>query len=44
MKPHSFKMSDSLVQRAKEKAGMIPLSAIVRRLIEKWLDGEIKLD
>lgn len=44
MKPHSFKMPDSLVARAKDKAGMIPLSRIVRRLIEKWLNGEIKLD
>jgi predicted CopG family antitoxin len=31
-------------EQAQKKAGMIPMSAIIRRLIAKWLKGEIELD
>jgi hypothetical protein len=30
--------------QCKEKAGLTPISAIVRRLLELWLEGKIKID
>lgn len=43
MKPHNIKMPDDLWERAQQKAGLTPLSAIIRRLIKMWLDGEIEI-
>lgn len=34
----------NLWERAKTKAGLTPLAAIIRRLVELWLEGKIKLD
>jgi predicted CopG family antitoxin len=33
-----------LWEEAKEKAGLMSLSAVIRRLLEKWIRGEIDLD
>jgi hypothetical protein len=33
-----------LLMKAREKAGFIPLSVILRKLLEKWVNGEIVLD
>jgi hypothetical protein len=30
--------------RARQKAGLTPLAAIIRRLVELWLKGKIDLD
>ena len=44
MKPRGIKFPDRLWQAAKEKAGIIPMSVILRRLLEKWVEGKISLD
>jgi hypothetical protein len=36
-------MADSTWDAAKEKAGITPLSAIIRRLVKMWLAGEIEV-
>lgn len=30
--------------RAKRQSGMIPLAAIIRKLVKLWLEGKINLD
>jgi hypothetical protein len=32
-----------LWDRAKKRAGSIPISGVIRRLLEMWLAGEIKV-
>ena len=44
MKTRSLRFPDSLWQRAIDKAGMIPLALIIRKLVEGWLSGEITID
>lgn len=44
MKPRGIKFPSNLWEAAKEKAGTMPLSVILRRLLEKWVKGEISLD
>lgn len=44
MIPYTLRLYPSLLDRAKEKAGLIPLSTIFRLLIEKWLNGEITIE
>ncbi len=44
MKPRGIKFPSNLWKAAKEKAGTMPLSVILRRLLEKWVRGEISLD
>lgn len=39
----SVSMSLELWERAKVKAGLTPLSAIIRVLLEGWLEGEFKI-
>lgn len=39
----SINFPDSVWERAKQKAGLTSLSAIIRHLVEMWLDGEIKI-
>lgn len=43
-KIRSVKVEDSLWNAAKEKAGMVPLSAVIRELLRKWANGEIELN
>jgi hypothetical protein len=43
MKPRMIRMADSTWDAAKEKAGITPLSAIIRRLVKMWLAGEIEV-
>lgn len=43
MESFNLRMPPSLVKSAKDKAGLIPLSAVIRTLIEMWLRGEIDL-
>jgi len=41
--PVSLKLPKELVEQVKKKADLIPLAAIIRRLLEKWVAGEIEL-
>jgi len=43
MKPRMVRMTDSTWSAAKEKAGITPLSAIIRKLVQLWLAGEIEV-
>lgn len=44
MERYTFRLPPSLLDIARQKAGLIPLSKIIRVLIEKWLSGEIVID
>lgn len=44
MERYTLRMPPSLWEAAKTKSGIIPLSAIIRRLVEMWLHGEIDID
>lgn len=44
MIPFTMRMQPSLLERAKSKAGLIPLSTVIRLLIEKWLNGETVIE
>jgi hypothetical protein len=43
MKPHMVRFSDGTWAKAKAKAGITPLSAIIRRLVKLWLADEIEV-
>lgn len=43
MESFNLRMPPSLLSRAKDRAGLIPLSAVIRTLLEMWLRGEIEL-
>jgi hypothetical protein len=44
MKLRHMRFPDSLWEQAKAKAGLTPLSAIVRKLVELWLAGKIDIN
>lgn len=44
MSSFTIRAPKSLITQAKEKAGYIPLSVILRKLIERWVSGDIELD
>ncbi|GIK43879.1 MAG: hypothetical protein BroJett011_77120 [Chloroflexota bacterium] len=44
MVQRSISIEPNFWERCKEKAGLTPISAIVRRLLELWLEGKIKID
>lgn len=44
MKKYNINFPPSLWDAAKKKAGSMPLSAVIRRLLEKWVKGEISID
>jgi len=41
---YSFRLSSELFKQFKERAGYVPLSVIIRRLIEKFVKGEVDID
>lgn len=43
MKKYNVNFPQSIWEAAKTKAGLTPLSAIIRRLVEMWLDGKIDI-
>jgi hypothetical protein len=43
MKSFTMRMPPSLIEAAQERAGLIPLSVVIRTLVEMWLRGEIDL-
>lgn len=44
MKPKQIKFPEDLWETAQAKAGTIPVSVVIRRLVEKWTKGQISLD
>lgn len=44
MEAFTFRMKPTLLEQLKAKAGDIPVSVIIRRLIEKYIRGEVGLD
>lgn len=44
MKAFTMRMPPSLISQAQDKAGLVPLSVVIRTLIEKWLKGEITIE
>lgn len=44
MEQYSVRMTPTLWETAKQKAGFVPLSVVIRILIEKWLSGEIVIN
>lgn len=44
MERYTFRLPPSLLEVAKRKSGMVPLSKIIRKLLEKWVRGEIEID
>ena len=40
----TFRLQPILLKRLRAKAGTIPASAVIRRLIEKFIAGEVGLD
>lgn len=43
MKSFTVRMSEDLMERLKERAGLIPVSIVIRKLIEMYVNGEIEL-
>lgn len=41
---YTFRLPPNLLDKLKNRAGFIPVSVIIRRLIEKYINGEISLD
>jgi hypothetical protein len=44
MQSFTFRLPPSLIEQLRDKAGSIPLSVVIRRLIEKYIKGEVGLD
>lgn len=44
MQSFTFRLPPSLIEQLRDKAGSIPISVIIRRLIEKYIKGEVGLD
>jgi hypothetical protein len=44
MQSFTFRLPPSILAAAREKAGLINLSVIFRKLVEKWLAGEIEIE
>jgi hypothetical protein len=44
MIPYTFRLPTDLLEQLQDKAGLVPVSVVIRKLIEKFIKGEIKLD
>lgn len=44
MSSFTMRVPKETINQAKDKAGYIPLSVILRKLLEKWIKGEIELN
>lgn len=44
MQSFTFRLKPGLIVELRNKAGSIPLSVVIRRLIEKYIKGEVGLD
>lgn len=44
MESFTFRVPKNLLQSLRDRAGGIPISVVIRRLIEKYIKGEVGLD
>lgn len=44
MESFTFRIPKTLIEQLKDKAGLMPISVVIRRLIEKYIKGDIGLD
>lgn len=44
MMSFTFRLPKDLLKQLKERAGSIPISVVIRRLIEKYIKGEVGID
>lgn len=44
MSAFTLRIEENLIDAAKKKAGVVPISRVIRLLLRKWLRGEIELD
>jgi hypothetical protein len=44
MSAFTLRVEKDLINEAKDKAGIVPISRIIRILLKKWLKGEIQID
>jgi hypothetical protein len=44
MESFTFRLPGDLLAQFRQRAGSIPLSVVIRRLIEKYIKGEIGID
>lgn len=44
MSAFTLRVERDLINDVKKKAGVVPLSRIIRILLKKWLSGEIAID
>lgn len=44
MESFTFRIPKTLIEQFKARAGSMPLSVVIRRLIEKYIKGDIGLD
>ena len=44
MLSYTFRVPGNLLERLKEKAGLVPVSVVIRKLIEKYIKGEVKIE
>lgn len=44
MSAFTLRVERDLIKDVRKKAGVVPLSRIIRILLRKWLNGEIAID
>lgn len=44
MSAFTMRVELELMAQAKKKAGVVPISRIIRILLKKWLSGQIEID
>lgn len=44
MSAFTLRVERDLIKDAKKKAGIVPISRIIRILLKKWITGEIAID
>lgn len=42
--PYTFRIEPSVLEKLKKKAGTIPISVVIRRLIERYINDKVGLD
>lgn len=43
MKSFTIRMTEDMMEQLKEKAGLVQVSTIIRKLIEMYINGEIEI-
>ena len=44
MASYTFRIPGDLLGQVRERAGIVPVSAIIRKLLEGWLRGDFNID